>query len=213
MTLKQLVIFIGIIATSSLAFESFLNYDDRKSVFVPITRTDELLQYDPMDEDFELSDLGNYGNIGHFMTSIFLIGTPMEFRNESFFLPSTMWNDFVVNSIECEQCLEWDNHTYDRTNSTSSRFDIDTTRTVNLGLDEVEGFIGTDRVCWRNDSDYCVEEGGRLEAINYTSFYTPPITHNFAGFLGLAPLQTDLGWADAPSLVDRMFEERWIDRR
>ena len=115
----------------------------------------------------------------------------MEFRNESFFLPSTMWNDFVVNSIECDQCLEWDNHTYDRTNSTSSRFDIDTTRTINLGLDEVDGFIGTDRVCWRNDSDYCVKNVKLFEAINYTSFYTPPITHNFAGFLGLAPLETD----------------------
>ena len=54
MNLKLLVIFIGIITSSAIAFESSLNYDEKKSIFVPITRTDELEQVDLVDGDLEL---------------------------------------------------------------------------------------------------------------------------------------------------------------
>ena len=123
-----------------------------------------------------------------------------------------MWNDFVVNSIDCVQCQEWDNHTYDRLNSTTSNFTLENT-SISLGANNVQGYIGTDRVCWKNRTDYCVENVKLFEALDYTNNYIPPISHNFGGFLGLAPIQTGLGWADAPPLIERMFEEHWIDRR
>ena len=108
------------------------------------------------------------------MTSIFYLGTPIQFKNESFFLPSTMWNDFVVNSVDCAQCQEWDNHTYDRLNSTTSNFTLENA-TMSLGATEVQGYIGTDRVCWKNRTDYCVEGVRLFEALEYNLDYIPPI--------------------------------------
>ena len=73
--------------------------------------------------------------------------------------------------------------------------------------------MGTDRVCWKTEADYCVDNVELFEAIQYNSTYTPPLTHNFAGFLGLSPKAHEGGWADAPSFVERLFDERWIDKR
>ena len=85
MNLKILLIFIGAMAANTYAYESFLNNQEQKSVFIPIKRTDELsdewvddlVDDEWLEDDLELSEFPTYGNIGHFMTSIFYLGTPI----------------------------------------------------------------------------------------------------------------------------------------
>ena len=62
-----------------------------KSIFMPIGT--------PENPNIETPDLGN---IGHYVTVEYFLGTPLQFRNESFFLPNTMTSYFTVNSIDCE---------------------------------------------------------------------------------------------------------------
>ena len=85
MNLKILLVFIGAMTANTYAYESFLNNKERKRVFIPIRRTDELtdewvddfVDDEWLEDDLELSEFPTYGNIGHFMTSIFYLGTPI----------------------------------------------------------------------------------------------------------------------------------------
>ena len=113
-----------------------------------------------------------------------------------------MTSYLTVNSIECTECQQWDNFTYDATNSTTSDFNTATEVTIDFGDFEATGFRGHDRVCWQNQSDICVQDVQFIEVSSYSPGFIPPITEHFAGFFGMNPINTGLGWYDAPSFIE-----------
>jgi hypothetical protein len=73
--------------------------------------------------------------------------------------------------------------------------------------------MGSDLICWMWDYDYCTNGTEFFMITSYSAFFEPPVYHSFSGFIGLNPIDSGLGWSNAPSLVERMYEKDWIDRR
>ena len=166
--------------------------------------------------DSKTSDHPMLGNIGHFVTVEYFIGSPLQFKNESYFLPNTMTSYFSVNGINCTKCADWDDKLslYNRTNSTTAYFDTEIDYMVNYGKFEAKGYRGTDRVCWKDNDDDCIKNVTIVDIQEYSpSDFTPPIDKHFGGFFGLNPIDTGLGWSNAPSMIERMFTDHIIDRR
>ena len=157
------------------------------------------------------------GNIGHYITIYFYIGTPIQFFFESYFFPNTMIGDLTVNSVKCDACRNWDWYPYNSEKSRSVEYeDEDREEKVKVDLGEnhyIEGHEVRDRVCWQNNTDYCVRNTTFIEVTDSSTDFEPPVQYRFAGFFGLSPRDTGLGWADAPSFVDRLYDLNWIDRR
>jgi len=145
---------------------------------MPIRRPDQS-ELNPIEEALEemSPDHPRLMSIDHYLTLSLYFGIPLQRRDKSYpsyFLPNTLTSYLSVNSNECVECQQWDNNTY-YANSTTANFNRETQETLDFGQFTVEGYMGSDFICWKFDYDYCTNETEFFEITSYSEFFEPPI--------------------------------------